>query len=56
MPKYDGYIYDQCSWGATVAWSDGTHEEVIRNEWGEDYEDWFKNNNIADSYEEYINE
>ena len=57
--KYDGYIYDSCSWGVTVAWTDderyGIHEEFIYNDFcdNEDFEDFMYFSNIAINYEEY---
>ena len=53
--KYNGYIYDICSWGVTVAWNDGTHEEIYYNDYWNRQElyDILDNNMIADNYEEY---
>ena len=53
--KYDGYIYDSCSWGFTISWNNGEHEDFMNNEFrgNEDFEDFMYHNNLAYNYEEY---
>ena len=58
--KYNGYIYDVCSWGVIVAWKTeehyGEHEEFYYNDYFNRQElfDILDNNFIADSYTDYI--
>lgn len=59
--KYNGYIYDECSWGMTIFWEDDAHDwdnsvqEVYYNEFRDMFEvrDWLHNNKIARSLQEY---
>jgi len=58
--RYNGYIYDTCSCGVTVAWKTeeryGEHEEFLYNDYfnRQEFYDFLDNNLIADNYKDYI--